>query len=409
MASSSNSLSSEGMEEQNTATNGPAPMNVYLYAGDQIIENVTMGYFYYQDSLGNTSHVTDAVGNLLERYTYDAFGKPSFFNSTSQPLNSSTYGIRHLFHGQLWTQETGLNDHRNRQALPAMGVFLQPDPIGFAGGDSNLYRYCGNNPVNGTDPTGEDTWFGNRLLGYTDAAPIMNFGLGPFTTHTFVYTTNSNGTIANTYSWGADSLLDGHWIQNYSKDITAANAVNSNDWGTWQGPESLDKYVQQAFDSVSGDPGHFNFLAFYNCKQEAIALVSIARVLQAQAQGLASNGSGVTMGMVGVTGFDYIGYSMPTAVAGAIDALNAYGASHGPGFGVVTATDSEGHTRVIAGGFVGGSFSFGGTTYVGGVATQGLGTNLISTGGGGIGGWQTAGYFPSGGLPGEGFHPPAVP
>jgi len=31
-----------------------------------------MGYFYYQDSLGNTSHVTDSVGNLPERYTYDA-------------------------------------------------------------------------------------------------------------------------------------------------------------------------------------------------------------------------------------------------------------------------------------------------------------------------------------------------
>jgi RHS repeat-associated protein len=142
------------MEEQNTATNGPAPLNVYLYAGDQIVENVTMGYFYYQDSLGNTSHVTDAVGNLLERYTYDAYGKPFFFNSTSQPLNSSTYNIRHLFQGQLWTQETGLNDYRNRVELPVMGVFLQPDPIGFKGDAANIYRFCNNNAVNRTDPTG---------------------------------------------------------------------------------------------------------------------------------------------------------------------------------------------------------------------------------------------------------------
>src|SRR3954465_1738925 len=35
-----------------------------------------------------------------------------------------------------------------------MGVFLQPDPAGFAGDPSNLYRYCGNNPVNGIDPYG---------------------------------------------------------------------------------------------------------------------------------------------------------------------------------------------------------------------------------------------------------------
>ena len=383
------------------------PIAVYLYAGDQIIEDVTRGYFYYQDNRGNTSHVTDATGHLLERYTYSAFGTPSFFTPSGAQIASSAYGIRHLFQGQLWTQETGLNDHRNRHALPTMGVFLQPDPIGFSGDPTNLYRYCANNPVTGTDPTGEDTWFGNRFLGHTDAAP--SWALVPFTTHTFVYTTNGNGTVANTYSWGADSLSDGHWLQNYSKDVTGANAINNNGWGSWQGPASLDKYVQQAFDWISGNPGHTNFLAFYNCKQEAIALVSIARVLQAQAQGLASTGSGVTMGTVGFTGFDYVGYSMPTAVAGAIDALNAYGATNGPGYGVVTATDSQGHTRVIAGGFVGGSFSFNGTTYVGGVPVSGLGSALISTGGGGIGGWQTAGYFPSGGLPGEGFHPAGEP
>lgn len=138
----------------NSAMNGPAPIAVYLYAGDQIVENVTTGYLYFQDSLGNTSHVTDASGNLLESYTYSAFGQPSFFNSTSQPLNSSTYDIRHLFQGQLWTQETGLNDYRNRVELPAMGVFLQPDPIGFKGDAANVYRFCNNNAVNRVDPMG---------------------------------------------------------------------------------------------------------------------------------------------------------------------------------------------------------------------------------------------------------------
>ena len=64
-----------------TTTSSTTPLNVYLYAGDQIIENVTMGHFYYQDSLGNTSHVSDAVGNLLERYTYSAFGTPTFYNA----------------------------------------------------------------------------------------------------------------------------------------------------------------------------------------------------------------------------------------------------------------------------------------------------------------------------------------
>lgn len=37
---------------------------------------------------------------------------------------------------------------------PNTGRFLSQDPIAFQGGDTNLVRYVGNDPVNGTDPTG---------------------------------------------------------------------------------------------------------------------------------------------------------------------------------------------------------------------------------------------------------------
>jgi uncharacterized protein RhaS with RHS repeats len=37
---------------------------------------------------------------------------------------------------------------------PELGRFLQPDPKEFAAGDYNLYRYCHNDPVNRSDPTG---------------------------------------------------------------------------------------------------------------------------------------------------------------------------------------------------------------------------------------------------------------
>ena len=41
---------------------------------------------------------------------------------------------------------------------PDTGRFLSEDPIGFDGGDSNLYRYVGNNLINFTDPFGEVPW-----------------------------------------------------------------------------------------------------------------------------------------------------------------------------------------------------------------------------------------------------------
>jgi uncharacterized protein RhaS with RHS repeats len=37
---------------------------------------------------------------------------------------------------------------------PELGRFLQPDPTQFAAGDFNLYRYCHNDPINKSDPTG---------------------------------------------------------------------------------------------------------------------------------------------------------------------------------------------------------------------------------------------------------------
>lgn len=337
---------------------GNALQNAYLYGTGEIVENVTTQKFYFQEASGSTSHLSDAAGNLLEKYTYSGFGQPNFYNAAGGGINGSNYGVRHLFQGELWTQQTGLNDHRNRQALPALGTFLQPDPIGFDGDATNLYRYCGNNSLNGNDPMGTDTWYGNRLLGSPTAAPPLSNNPFNSFTHTFVYTTNANGTLNNTYSWGTNSLLSGTWAQNYSQDRTAAATLIQAGAGSWQGPASFDKYVQQAFNILSQNPGHINLLDFYNCKQEAIALIAIARYLQSVDQGLimgftslsSEEGSGQ---QGGGKPFDYVGYSLTNAVAGAIAALNAYGQSHGPGIGIVTARSSTG-TEILAAGFVGG-------------------------------------------------------
>ena len=60
----------------------------------------------------------------------------------------------YTFTGREFDFESGLNFHRNRYYDPRTGRFLQQDLLGFAGGDLNLYRYVGNNPVNFVDPFG---------------------------------------------------------------------------------------------------------------------------------------------------------------------------------------------------------------------------------------------------------------
>jgi RHS repeat-associated protein len=123
--------------------------------------------YYYQDKLGSTTHVANAIGQLVESYHYDLTGTPT---------ETSTHGVVDLYAGERWIPELRLYDLRNRFMSPELGRFLQPDPIGFKGDGSNLYRYCGNDPVDRSDPDGTiDTWsrlmafFGNSTISYSDA------------------------------------------------------------------------------------------------------------------------------------------------------------------------------------------------------------------------------------------------
>jgi RHS repeat-associated protein len=126
----------------------------YLHGAGGLVKDLTTNNYYYQDGSGSTSHLPDSAGNLLEWYRYDLQGTPVFYNFANTQQSASAYEVRHLFTGQQWYADLGLYDLRNRFYSPDIGRFLQPDPIGFGGDATNLYRYCGNNPLARSDPNG---------------------------------------------------------------------------------------------------------------------------------------------------------------------------------------------------------------------------------------------------------------
>jgi RHS repeat-associated protein len=126
----------------------------YLIGPSGVIKNLTSNNYYFQDGSGSTSHLTNSIGTVLEWYLYDLQGTPLFLDPNGNGLSDSAFGVRNLFTGQQWYTDIGLYDLRNRFYSPDIGRFLQPDPIGFRGDQTNLYRYGGNNPVTGRDPFG---------------------------------------------------------------------------------------------------------------------------------------------------------------------------------------------------------------------------------------------------------------
>jgi RHS repeat-associated protein len=149
----------------------------FLQGAHGVVKSLVNNIYYYQDKLGNTTHIADSNGNLLESYRYDLYGTPSYFDSTSQPINSSTYNIADLYAGERWVSELRVYDLRNRFMSPELGRFLQADPVGFQGDASNLYRYCHNNPEDFSDPMGlydQSSDFWHNLTDFFNGNPSIN-------------------------------------------------------------------------------------------------------------------------------------------------------------------------------------------------------------------------------------------
>jgi RHS repeat-associated protein len=98
--------------------------------------------YFLQDHLGSTTRLTNSAGAVVEQSSDDSFGKS---------LNSSL--TRYSYTGRERDSDTGLMYYRARWYDADTGRFISEDPIGLAGG-INQYAYVGNNPLNGTDPTG---------------------------------------------------------------------------------------------------------------------------------------------------------------------------------------------------------------------------------------------------------------
>ena len=119
-------------------------------------------YEYSEGDFNNDGHVNGQDFVIWNNNKYTSAG----------PLNSNVFDYIFGYTGRMFDDATGLQNNLNRWYDPTVGRWISEDPIGFAAGDANIYRYVGNSPTNFVDPDGLIVkvvkWAWNEIMGVND-------------------------------------------------------------------------------------------------------------------------------------------------------------------------------------------------------------------------------------------------
>ena len=178
--------------------------------------------YYLTDANGNITALCDYTGAVVERYVYAPYGAATIYYSadwSGSTHTDSAYGNTVRFAGMDIDTVTGLYYDRARWYNPSTGTFINRDP---AEADANPYRYCGNNAISRTDPTGLDETFSSPPFSHLCPIPGMQGTIGSGDTVVYdaelgcIVTTDSYGN--HVYYWVTPHIFSGNGQPNHAPD-----------------------------------------------------------------------------------------------------------------------------------------------------------------------------------------------
>jgi len=129
------------------------------------------------DGHGSTRLLTDAAGAVTDRFWYDAWGNLR----TPQPTSVNLPRTPHLYTGEHFDSELGLEYLRARWYAPRLAAFTRMDPYPGSPSDPlslHRYAYTGNDPINAADPSGLISFSLSELTSATSLSMTLGASFG---------------------------------------------------------------------------------------------------------------------------------------------------------------------------------------------------------------------------------------
>ncbi|MGH9424178.1 MAG: RHS repeat-associated core domain-containing protein, partial [Thermoanaerobaculia bacterium] len=197
-------------------------------------------YRVIADHLGSPRLIVNIYdGTIVQRMDYDEFGNViADSNPGFQPFG---------FAGGLYDSDTGLLRFGTRDYDPHSGRWTAKDPIGFDGGDTNLFGYAFRDPINFIDPNGFSGVLTIHSNGVNDSSDV------PYAGHSWI-TYSSDGGLTHSYGTygnnpgGNDNGLVTDWELNHPAQYglgSASRTIWINDSQERHLMHVIDQYRQR--------------------------------------------------------------------------------------------------------------------------------------------------------------------
>ena len=218
--------------------------------------------FYIHDRLGSVRLVVDALGDVLNSYTYDPAGL-AFPEETHETVYNPF-----LFTGQWFDPEIQQYYLRARMYDPRLGVFTSRDPVLGKFQEPltlHTYLYCINDPVNSIDLNGRSRVFVAQATVAAHGARILAIAM--FATSMSMWTSSSGPNALADYMSDVSLTLYnnlpefmGHVLLGATVETAIVHTVSNNlpREYKWKDKRNIERMIYEQDRGMSGDPEHRN-------------------------------------------------------------------------------------------------------------------------------------------------------